>query len=101
MSSICSQLFSKTFHNTWTVCEIPGTHEKAMIARFGNRMNCNGEVIRNNNIKNQLEEFVRKYNIGEYHIAEIEENKQHSYQIEIPETHYSQMRENIQYSSVE
>ena len=67
MSSICSQLFSKTFHNTWTVCEIPGTHEKVMIARFGNRMNCNGEVIRNNNIKNQLEIAHRGRNVGEVH----------------------------------
>ena len=65
------------------------------IIRLGNNVNCNGELIKNFHIKNTLEEVMKKYNIDNYEINEVETEYEFSYQLQLDNENYEKFLQEI------
>lgn len=66
------------------------------VIRIGNEVNCNGEIIKNFTIKDEIIKFLNKYNIEEYLIRDIDDKFEFSYQLEISNDNYEKLIENIE-----
>ena len=65
------------------------------VIRIGNEVNCNGEIIKNFTIKDEIIKFLKKYNIEDYLIRDIDDEIEFSYQLEISNDNYERLIENI------
>ena len=65
------------------------------VIRIGNQINCNGEIIKNFSIKDEIVNFLKKYNIENYLIRDIDDEIEFSYQLELTNDNYDNLIENI------
>ena len=61
--------------------------------RLGNTKNCNEDgIIRNYNIKDNMNDVLKKYNIEEFNLKEISNNIEHSYELQLKEEIYKNLK---------
>lgn len=59
--------------------ETPNVEKR--VFTLGNRKNCNGEVMKNTSIKDNIENIMKKYNIDDYKINIIDNNYEFAYEL--------------------
>jgi len=63
--------------------------------RIGTQLNCNNEIYKNYLIKNYFESIMNKYNIKKYEIEEIDTQLEFSYQLNLTEDVYNELRNKL------
>ena len=63
--------------------------------KIGNKVNCNGEVLKNDNTKKFLINIMKKLDINEYDIETIDNEFEYSYQLYINEKSFQELKEKI------
>jgi hypothetical protein len=63
--------------------------------RIGYIMNCNGEIIRDQNTYRQIKYILEKYNINPDKLKEIEEKTEHAVELKLQEAKYQKLINNI------
>ena len=62
--------------------------------RLGNTNNCNEDgIIRNYTIKDNFNAILKKYNINDYNLHEISTEFEHSYELQLKEDIYDQLKQ--------
>ena len=64
--------------------------------RIGNTLNCNGELLRNEAIKYNIEAFFATINLNIYYIKTIDTKFEYSFDIIIPEDEYKKLKLSFQ-----
>jgi hypothetical protein len=66
------------------------------IIRIGNTRNCNDDgLIYSPTVKNRIEEFLKKYNINDYVLNNIQTEYEYSYELILPENIYNELSNKI------
>ena len=65
------------------------------IFKIAHRVNCNGEVLKNTYIKQQLETILKKMNIQDYNIDNIDNEYEIGYELVVNEENFLKMYKNI------
>ncbi len=63
--------------------------------RLGNKVNCNGEILKNYLIKESIIEIMKKFEIIEYEIENIDNKFEFSYELKINENQYQILSDKI------
>ena len=64
--------------------------------RLGNINNCNEDgIIKNYNIKDNMNEILKKYDISDYKMHEISNNYEHSYELQLKEEIYAKLKNSL------
>ena len=63
--------------------------------KLAHRVNCNGEIMKNTYIKEQLESIMKKMNIQNYNIEKVDNSYEFGYELIIDEENYRKMYESI------
>lgn len=79
-------LQSANTNNGWTKTTFK--NERCRTIKIGNTINCNGDIIKNYSIIDNINTSLQKYNINNYNIQEIDTDFEFSYQLYIPEMEY-------------
>lgn len=75
----------------WTKTNVDGKHGR--VIALGNNVNCNGEVMENMKIKDDLLNFLEKYKVDNYEINRIETDYTRGYELIINEDEYNTLVE--------
>jgi hypothetical protein len=69
--------------------QIPKSEKR--IFKIAHRVNCNGEVLKNTYIKEQLETILKKINIQDYNIDNIDNEYEFGYELSVNEENFLKM----------
>ena len=65
------------------------------VIAIGNKINCNGEVIENTGIKENLIKITEKYKLNDYELNKIDSQYQVGYELKLLEDEYNNLVENF------
>jgi len=71
------------------------TNSEKRAFKLAHRVNCNGEVVKNTFIKDQLETIMKKMNIQDYNIEKVDTSYEFGYELTIDEKNYIKMYKSI------
>ena len=63
--------------------------------KLTHRLNCNGEVLKNTHIKEQLETILEKMNIQDYNIETVDNQYEFGYELIVNEIIYRKMYQHV------
>ena len=67
------------------------TNSEKRIFKIAHRVNCNGEVLKNTYIKEKIETILKKINIQEYNIDNIDNEHEFGYELSVNEENFLKM----------
>lgn len=71
------------------------TNSEKRSFKLAHRVNCNGEIFKTTNIKEQLETIMKKMNIQDYNIEKVDNSYEFGYELIVDEQNYRKMYECI------
>lgn len=69
--------------------------ELGRVIAIGNKINCNGEVIENTSIKENLLKITEKYKLNNYELNRIDSQYQVGYELKLLEDEYNNLVKNF------
>ena len=63
--------------------------------KIGYLRNCNDDLINDKNLKEKIENILKKYNINEYELIESNDNNEYSFDIRLKENTYDNFKKSI------
>lgn len=67
------------------------TNSEKRIFKIAHRVNCNGEVLKNTYIKEKIETILKKINIQDYNIDNIDNEYEFGYELVVNEENFLKM----------
>ena len=64
--------------------------------KIGYLRNCNDDLINDKNLKEKIENILKKFNINEYELIESNDNNEYSFDIRLNENAYCNFKKSIE-----